>query len=69
MPPYTNVRYEILKGQLTGEAISLHWSDSFGHGSPADDGKLALVSLRRSWMGASVLGVCDHEGCLPDSGK
>ena len=66
---YTNVSYEILEGPLTGESISLHWSDSFGHGSPADDGKLALVSLRRSWMGVSVLGAYDQETRVPDSGE
>lgn len=64
----TTIKYEILEGPLAGKSVSLHWSGTGEHGTGADDGKLALVSLRTSWMGISVLGAYDQAQRVPGDG-
>ena len=61
----TSVRYEILEGPWAGESITLYWSGTGDHGRPADVGKPALVGLRRSWMGISIVGAYDQEVRAP----
>ena len=56
----TEVQYEVLEGSLKGETLFFSWSGTSGHGTRADDGKPALLSLKRSWMGPAVLGVYDQ---------
>ncbi|MGM3277969.1 hypothetical protein [Ralstonia sp. 24A2] len=56
----TEVEYEFLEGPLKGETLRFSWSGTSEHGARADDGKIALISMKRSWMGMSLLGVYDQ---------
>ncbi|KHK52931.1 hypothetical protein PI87_19370 [Ralstonia sp. A12] len=56
----TEVEYEFLEGPLKGETLRFSWSGTSEYGTRADDGRLALISMKRSWMGMSLLGVYDQ---------
>ena len=56
----TEVRYEVLEGTLKGQTLSFSTSSTTELGTKADDGRPALLSIKTSWMGISVLGVYDQ---------
>ncbi|MBB2917383.1 hypothetical protein [Cupriavidus alkaliphilus] len=56
-PARTYVQYKVLTGPMKDEVFSVGRDGSIGHGSHGDNGKPAVLYLRRSWMGASVVRV------------
>ncbi|SPS00023.1 membrane hypothetical protein [Cupriavidus taiwanensis] len=56
-PPRTYVQYKVLTEPMKDEVISVGWDGTIGHGSYRDNGKPAVLYLRKSWMGTSVVSV------------
>ncbi|WP_150124253.1 hypothetical protein [Cupriavidus nantongensis] len=63
-PARTYVQYKVLTGPMKDEVFSVGRYGAVGHGNYGDQGNAALLYLRTSWMGASVVSVKEQADTL-----
>ncbi|MDQ0138558.1 hypothetical protein [Cupriavidus necator] len=56
-PARTYVQYKVRTGPLKDEVFSVGWDGTVGHGNHGDRGQAAVLFLKTSWMGTSVVSV------------